>query len=142
MTSLEIFDRLIRELHPTEAEVRQKQEALSKHVEEVQAAVKARLTSPGGLDDLIAQERTPFVGSKVISNFGERNEEAWYPCYVPPQGTRFGDTVRRIPGGFYTFHSPRGELRGVSEMAVFSPREITSFREELQGAVAKARAAR
>lgn len=124
------------------AETLRQQEAAFREAEEEQARVKEQLTKPGGVEELIVEERIPIIGGIILSGNPYRGQTEHYPVYVPPVGAKFGDTMERLPGGCYAFTSPEGQLRGIADEATFSRVEIGPFREILEAAKVASRAAR
>lgn len=52
-------------------------------------------------------------------------------CYIPPEGTHFGDQMVRHHGGLYEFLSPAGESRGLAELISLTPQQAAPLESRL-----------
>ncbi len=100
-----------------------------------EAALKAQLTKPNGVEELIKQGRIPILQPGIV---GDRKTVL---CYIPPEGTRLGDTMQFTCGDYIAF-SPEGIAIGIADLVDFGPEEAALLKTRRDSIIAALKAQR
>ena len=99
------------------------------------AEYKTRITdpdSPESIEALVADGRRPlFVDFVAGTGIGQ---EARVMCFIPPEGTQYGEYLAWLVGG-PQFSSPGGIERGFAATLEFTPEEAMPLMERAKAAL-------
>ena len=104
-----------------------RQQAVFDEAKRKEAALKAELIAPGGVEGYAERGRAiMFTGlahsAREVMKFG----------ILPPKGTQTGDHFERHIGGIYRFVSPDGKTeRGLATIVTFTPAEADALQARL-----------